>query len=246
MLMDEPFGAIDPITRTRLQDELLRIQRELRKTIFVTHDIDEAILVGDRIAILREGGCWRSTTRRAPARAPSRRLRRALRRRRPGPQAAVADPARRARAGTGERGRRPLLEGHDAPGRALGDAERGCGRSSSRAATDEAHAHARPADGACGGASRSSPTSARRASVCSRTGSSARTGSGELGPGAAARAHRAHPLTAIAVGVGFVVSLRRCSRIDSATSSGRWRSPRRWSTRSRASLSSSCSSPSPG
>jgi osmoprotectant transport system ATP-binding protein len=57
MLMDEPFGALDPITRTRLQRELLRIQNELRKTIiFVTHDIDEAILLGDRIAILREGG----------------------------------------------------------------------------------------------------------------------------------------------------------------------------------------------
>ena len=57
MLMDEPFGALDPITRTRLQKELLRIQREIRKTIiFVTHDIDEAILIGDRIAILREGG----------------------------------------------------------------------------------------------------------------------------------------------------------------------------------------------
>jgi osmoprotectant transport system ATP-binding protein len=55
--MDEPFGALDPITRTRLQKELLRIQDELRKTIiFVTHDIDEAILLGDRIAILREGG----------------------------------------------------------------------------------------------------------------------------------------------------------------------------------------------
>ena len=57
MLMDEPFGALDPITRARLQKELLRIQAELHKTIiFVTHDIDEAILVGDRIAILREGG----------------------------------------------------------------------------------------------------------------------------------------------------------------------------------------------
>ena len=57
MLMDEPFGALDPITRTRLQKELLRIQDELRKTIiFVTHDIDEAIFVGNRIAILREGG----------------------------------------------------------------------------------------------------------------------------------------------------------------------------------------------
>jgi osmoprotectant transport system ATP-binding protein len=57
MLMDEPFGAVDPITRARLQQELLRIQSELRKTIiFVTHDIDEAILLGNRIAILREGG----------------------------------------------------------------------------------------------------------------------------------------------------------------------------------------------
>jgi osmoprotectant transport system ATP-binding protein len=57
MLMDEPFGAIDPIVRTRLQDEFLRLQRELRKTVvFVTHDIDEAIKVGDRIAILRDGG----------------------------------------------------------------------------------------------------------------------------------------------------------------------------------------------
>jgi osmoprotectant transport system ATP-binding protein len=57
MLMDEPFGALDPITRARLQQELLRIQNELHKTVlFVTHDIDEAILIGDRIAILREGG----------------------------------------------------------------------------------------------------------------------------------------------------------------------------------------------
>jgi osmoprotectant transport system ATP-binding protein len=57
MLMDEPFGAIDPIVRTRLQDEFLRLQHELRKTVvFVTHDIDEAIKVGDRIAILRQGG----------------------------------------------------------------------------------------------------------------------------------------------------------------------------------------------
>jgi osmoprotectant transport system ATP-binding protein len=57
MLMDEPFGALDPITRSRLQDEFLRLRREFRKTvIFVTHDIDEAIKMGDRIAILREGG----------------------------------------------------------------------------------------------------------------------------------------------------------------------------------------------
>jgi osmoprotectant transport system ATP-binding protein len=57
MLMDEPFGAIDPIVRSRLQDEFLRLQQEIRKTVvFVTHDIDEAIKIGDRIAILREGG----------------------------------------------------------------------------------------------------------------------------------------------------------------------------------------------
>lgn len=55
MLMDEPFGAIDPITRDRLQNEFLRVQSLLGKTIvFVTHDIDEAIKMGDRIAILGE------------------------------------------------------------------------------------------------------------------------------------------------------------------------------------------------
>jgi osmoprotectant transport system ATP-binding protein len=57
LLMDEPFGALDPITRARLQQELRRLQREVEKTvIFVTHDVDEAILMGDRIAILHEGG----------------------------------------------------------------------------------------------------------------------------------------------------------------------------------------------
>jgi osmoprotectant transport system ATP-binding protein len=57
MLMDEPFGAIDPINRSRLQDEFLRLQDKVKKTVvFVTHDIDEAIKMGDRIAILREGG----------------------------------------------------------------------------------------------------------------------------------------------------------------------------------------------
>jgi osmoprotectant transport system ATP-binding protein len=57
LLMDEPFGAIDPITRARLQDEFKRLQRQVRKTVvFVTHDIDEAIKMGDKIAILREGG----------------------------------------------------------------------------------------------------------------------------------------------------------------------------------------------
>ena len=56
LLMDEPFGAIDPITRDRLQNEFLRLQADIRKTIvFVTHDIDEAIKMGDRIAILQQG-----------------------------------------------------------------------------------------------------------------------------------------------------------------------------------------------
>jgi osmoprotectant transport system ATP-binding protein len=57
MLMDEPFGAIDPINRAHLQDEFLRLQERVKKTVvFVTHDIDEAIKMGDRIAILRDGG----------------------------------------------------------------------------------------------------------------------------------------------------------------------------------------------
>ncbi len=57
LLMDEPFGAVDPIVRERLQDEFRRIQRQLRTTVlFVTHDIDEAIKVGDRVAVFMEGG----------------------------------------------------------------------------------------------------------------------------------------------------------------------------------------------
>jgi osmoprotectant transport system ATP-binding protein len=57
LLMDEPFGAIDPINRAILQDGFLALQQQVRKTVvFVTHDIDEAIKLGDRIAILREGG----------------------------------------------------------------------------------------------------------------------------------------------------------------------------------------------
>jgi len=57
LLMDEPFGAIDPINRERLQNEFLRLQGQIRKTVvFVTHDIDEAIKMGDRIAVLKKGG----------------------------------------------------------------------------------------------------------------------------------------------------------------------------------------------
>jgi osmoprotectant transport system ATP-binding protein len=57
LLMDEPFGAVDPVTRTRLQDEFLRLQRQLRRTVvLVTHDIDEALRLGDRLAVLATGG----------------------------------------------------------------------------------------------------------------------------------------------------------------------------------------------
>lgn len=57
MLMDEPFSAVDPVVRESLQDEFLRLQQELDKTIlFVTHDIDEAIKLGDKVAVLRTGG----------------------------------------------------------------------------------------------------------------------------------------------------------------------------------------------
>jgi osmoprotectant transport system ATP-binding protein len=57
MLMDEPFSAVDPVVRAQLQDEFLRLQNELGKTIvFVTHDIDEAVKLGDRVAVLQHGG----------------------------------------------------------------------------------------------------------------------------------------------------------------------------------------------
>ncbi|PZF59492.1 ABC transporter ATP-binding protein [Curtobacterium sp. MCSS17_008] len=57
LLMDEPFGAVDPLVRADLQDELIRLQRELGKTVvFVTHDIDEAFKLGDQVVILKKGG----------------------------------------------------------------------------------------------------------------------------------------------------------------------------------------------
>ena len=109
MLMDEPFGALDPITRARLQHELLRIQNEVRKTIiFVTHDIDEAILLGDRIAILREGGVLAQyDTPERILEQPADDFVRALHRRRPRDQAALPPPPRRARARAARRGHRP-------------------------------------------------------------------------------------------------------------------------------------------
>jgi osmoprotectant transport system ATP-binding protein len=57
LLMDEPFGAVDPIARDRLQEEFIRLQRAVRKTVvFVTHDVDEAVRLGDRVAVLNVGG----------------------------------------------------------------------------------------------------------------------------------------------------------------------------------------------
>ena len=85
LLMDEPFGAVDPVVRARLQDEFLRLQRELGKTVvLVTHDIDEAVKMGDRVAIFAQGGrlAQFGTPGRA-ARPPGRRLRGRLRRARP-------------------------------------------------------------------------------------------------------------------------------------------------------------------
>ena len=128
LLMDEPFGALDPITRARLQDELRRLHREVAKTvIFVTHDIDEAILMGDRIAILREGGVLAQydTPGRDP-RPSRRRVRRAVHRRGPrrcaasrcdgvGEVAARAAPAQRRRP-------RPGSRRHDRAQRRLADA----------------------------------------------------------------------------------------------------------------------------
>ena len=72
MLMDEPFSAVDPITRAGLQDEFLRIKREINKTIvFVTHDIDEAIKIGDRVCVLNAGAVQQFDTPEALLRAPA-------------------------------------------------------------------------------------------------------------------------------------------------------------------------------
>ena len=105
MLMDEPFGAIDPINRERLQNEFLRLQKEIRKTIvFVTHDIDEAIKMGDKIAVLQKGGKLAAVRlpRRAPD-VPRLEVRRGLRGRRPRAQA----PGPAARRATSTCGRWP-------------------------------------------------------------------------------------------------------------------------------------------
>src|SRR3546814_7055073 len=64
LLMDEAFSALDPLIRTEMQDELLRLQRENARTIvFITHDLDEAMRIGDRIAIMQGGAIDRKSTR---------------------------------------------------------------------------------------------------------------------------------------------------------------------------------------
>ena len=72
LLMDEPFSALDPLIRTRLQDELLELQRKLKRTIiFVSHDLDEAFKLGDRIAIMEGGRIVQCGTPRDIIRAPA-------------------------------------------------------------------------------------------------------------------------------------------------------------------------------
>ena len=107
MLMDEPFGAVDPIVRERLQNELLRLQEQLAKTIvFVTHDIDEAIKMGDLVAVLQVGGVLAQFGPPAEILAnPAIRFRGPFRRRRPRSEAPVADA--RVRAGADRTGHRP-------------------------------------------------------------------------------------------------------------------------------------------
>ena len=96
LLMDEPFGALDPVNREVIQDEFLRMQRTLRKTIlFVSHDIDEAVKMADRIAIFRDGRLVQFAAPDTTARASGRRVRRGLRRQRPHAEASAPDPRAR-------------------------------------------------------------------------------------------------------------------------------------------------------
>ena len=103
LLMDEPFSAVDPVVRAALQDQLISLQAELRKTIvLVTHDIEEAIKVGDLVALFRPHGTLAQlATAGDAARGARRRLRGRLRRLRPRHQAAVVRPHRGAGPGHG-------------------------------------------------------------------------------------------------------------------------------------------------
>ena len=118
MLMDEPFGAVDPIRRDRLQNEFLRLQQQVRKTIiFVTHDVDEAIKMGDRIAILQRGGILAQYDTPAAILAnPASEFVERFVGRRSRPQAPVARPRARPRdAGTGHRSCRGRSSGGATP-----------------------------------------------------------------------------------------------------------------------------------
>ena len=109
LLMDEPFGAVDPIVRRELQQELMHLQRDLKKTIvFVTHDIDEAFLVGDRVVLLKPGGVIAQIgTPQEILAEPGRRLRGELRGRGPrGPHSARRTGRRARRRGRCRRARR--------------------------------------------------------------------------------------------------------------------------------------------
>ena len=119
LLMDEPFGAVDPIVRARLQRELLDLQEKVRKTIvLVTHDIDEAIALGDKVAVLNVGGVLEQyDTPDALLAAPGQRLRRLVPRRRAQHQAPGAHQGARPRPHRGHVGRRRAR----ARGRARGD-----------------------------------------------------------------------------------------------------------------------------
>ena len=117
LLMDEPFGALDPVNREVIQAEFLRMQRTLRKTVlFVSHDIDEAVKMADRIAIFRAGRLVQFARAGHDARAPGRRFRRELRRQRPDAQAAAPHSRPRSDGGglrRGSRGTRPTVSADD-------------------------------------------------------------------------------------------------------------------------------------
>ena len=108
LLMDEPFSAVDPIVRVRLQDEFLRLQRTVRKTIvFVTHDLDEAVRLADRVVVLSEDGDARAVRHTGRAAEPAgERVRPRVHRHRPGHQAPAGHADRAEAPGPGGFGRR--------------------------------------------------------------------------------------------------------------------------------------------
>ena len=164
MLMDEPFGAVDPIVRDRLQNEFLRLQETIAKTIlFVTHDIDEAIKMGDLVAVFQTGGILAQFGPPLEILAgPRLGVRRPVRR--PGPRAQAAVPAprrrRRAAAGRHRQGRRPDRRGPRAGRRGPGPlrARRRRGAPSARlgrSTTTSQRGHGQRGDGQPGLARRS-------------------------------------------------------------------------------------------